>query len=420
MRRALRFLLALGVLFVAATFALQGRWPWERLSDVATTEPILVTSSFRVVQDTLQSGEAVSTLLQREGVRGIDLHALAVSLGFDPRQLQPGLVFSIRRDPATDLATNVVFRPDGDQRLRLIRTSSGEWRGESEPVRWATDTIRCAGQISSTLYDAIDGASCDARLGPADRIKLSYDLADENAWSVDFTRDIQPGDAFVAVVERQTSDEGDVRLGNILASDLTVGGKDIDAYHFTNADGTSAYYDDFGNAVRRAFLKVPLEFRYISSRFSYRMHPILGKWLKHEGIDYAAPTGTPVHATGDGTVDIAGFNGGYGRMIEIRHTNGISTRYGHLSGIAAGVRVGTRVTQGEVIGYVGMTGLATGPHLHYEFRVNGVALDPATVKSESGPPLPGDERTRFMQLRSALAALLHPGGNGVSAALADE
>ncbi len=107
-------------------------------------------------------------------------------------------------------------------------------------------------------------------------------------------------------------------------------------------------------------------------------------------------------------------------MIEIRHANGISTRYGHLSGIASGISVGTRVTQGEVIGYVGMTGLATGPHLHYEFRVDGVARDPATVKSESGPPLPGDERTRFMQVRSALATLLHPGGNGVSAALSDE
>ncbi len=137
MQRALRFLLALGVLAVAAVFAAQGRWPWERLSDVATTRPILVTSAFRIVEDTLQQGEAVSTLLQREGVRGIDLHALAVSLGFDPRQLRPGLVFSIQRDPSTDQPTNVEFRPDQDQRLRLIRTSSGDWRGEAVPVRWS-------------------------------------------------------------------------------------------------------------------------------------------------------------------------------------------------------------------------------------------------------------------------------------------
>jgi murein DD-endopeptidase MepM/ murein hydrolase activator NlpD len=420
MRRSYGYLAALGAVFAVAGSSVQGRLPWERLSDVATTAPIIVSSTFQVVSDTLHAGEAVSTLLERDGVHGADIHALASSLGFDPRQLRPGLVFSILRDPETLEARNVEFRPDADQRLQLIRAANGVWRGEAVPIRWRTDTIRCAGVIQQTLYDAIDGGSCDSRLDEGDRIKLSYELADENAWSIDFTRDIQTGDAFVAIVERQVSDEGDVRLGNILASDLTVGGKDIDAYRFSNDDGGAAYYDDAGNAVRRAFLKVPLEFRYISSRFSYRLHPILGKWMKHQGIDYAAPTGTPVHATGDGVVTIAGFNGGYGRMIEIRHANGITTRYGHLSHIETGIRRGTRVTQGEVIGRVGMTGLATGPHLHYEFRVDGVARDPATVKSKAGPPLPATERQRFMQLRGALAAMLHPGGSGTAAALADE
>ncbi|HEX3926509.1 MAG TPA: M23 family metallopeptidase, partial [Gemmatimonadales bacterium] len=242
-----------------------------------------------------------------------------------------------------------------------------------------------------------------------ERIKLTYELADVNEWSVDFTRDVQPGDRFVAVVERQISEDGEVRLGAVLASDLSIGHKSLQAYRYTHTDGSSDFYDGSGNAVRRAFLKVPVAFRYISSPFSFRVHPILGTWLKHQGTDYAAPMGTPVRAAGTGVVTIAGWHGDYGNMIEIRHTNGITTRYGHLSHIEANIKPGVHVAQSDVIGEVGMTGMATGPHLHYEFRVDGVARDPESVKTESGPPLPNAERGDFQRQRAILAALLNPG-----------
>src|SRR5262249_5162879 len=157
-------------------------------------------------------------------------------------------------------------------------------------------------------------------------------------------------------------------------------------------NGEKSYYDDEGHSLKRAFLLAPVDFRYISSQFSRsRFHPIIGIWRKHEGTDFAADRGTPVRASGNGVIAFAGWSGGYGNMVEIKHQNGITTRYGHLRKIEPGIRAGTKVSQGQKVGEVGMTGLATGPHLHYEFRVNGVARDPRSFKSGTGSPLPTNQ-----------------------------
>jgi murein DD-endopeptidase MepM/ murein hydrolase activator NlpD len=206
-------------------------------------------------------------------------------------------------------------------------------------------------------------------------------------WQLDFSRDLQPGDAFQVVLERLTSEEGEMRVGGVLAADLEVNGRPVSAFRFTE-DGKPGFFDAAGLSLRRAFLRAPVEFRRVSSRFNRsRVHPILGYARRHEGTDYAAASGTPVMSAGDGTVVSAGWSGGYGTMVVVRHSNGITTRYGHLRGLAGGVRAGARVSQGQVIGYVGSTGLATGAHLHYEFRVNGVARDPSRVDLGSGAPI---------------------------------
>jgi murein DD-endopeptidase MepM/ murein hydrolase activator NlpD len=238
---------------------------------------------------------------------------------------------------------------------------------------------------------------------------LAWELADVYAWQVDFTRDIQPGDRFQVVFERRVSEDGEVRLGQVLAADLTISGKSLTAFRYGGGEGRGAlYYDAEGNSLRRAFLRAPVEFRRISSRFaSARFHPVLGLIRRHEGTDYAAAPGTPVMAAGDGIVVRAGRAGGYGNLIEVRHLNGITTRYGHLRGFARGIRGGVRVAQGQTIGYVGSTGLATGPHLHYEFRVNGVAKDARRVQLGNGTPLAADDRPAFEQERNRLLILLH-------------
>ncbi len=410
LRRIPRFPFALAVLAAAAFFAIRGDWPWQRLSGVPTALPIGVTDPFRVVNDTLHSGESVSTLFARQGVSGFDFDALAGLLRFDPRRLRAGLVFSVHKDVTTDQPTRIELRPDDSQRLRFTRTSNGGWTGQSLPIHWTTDTIRISGVIETSLTEAADRAISEATLDRDARTQFVDELADVFEWSVDFSRDPQPGDPFTAVVERLVSEDGEVRFGRVLAGQASIGGHDLQAFRYLPASGRSGYYDADGKALRREFLAAPLQFRYITSGVTgRRYHPVLKSWRRHEGIDYSANAGTPVRATANGVVLRAGRNGGYGNMVEIRHRNGIITRYAHLRSIAAGIRPGRSVTQSELIGQVGTTGLSTAPHLHYEFRVNGVARDPRTMKFETGEPLATGDLPGFREQRNLLLELLGPG-----------
>jgi murein DD-endopeptidase MepM/ murein hydrolase activator NlpD len=397
------------ILATAALFAARGEWPWQRLSDVPTAGPIVVSSPFRVVRDTLHKGETVGTVLARHGVVGLDLSRLATALSFDPRRMRAGQEFAVRRSGVDDEATQIDFRASPNERLQFIRTASGDWRGEAVPIRWTTDTIRLGASIQTNLFSAIDTEVSDATLDRQERANVVYALADVFSYSVDFSRDIQPGDQFTAVVERRTSEEGETRFGRVLAGELSVSGKTINAFSYRNG-GQYAFYDGEGNALKRAFLAAPVDFRYISSGLSRgRFHPVLGVFRKHEGIDYAANTGTPVRAASEGTIVRAGWAGGYGRLVEIRHRNGITTRYAHLSAISGKSRPGARVAQGDVIGNVGSSGLSSGPHLHYEFRVNGAPRDPRGFKMETGAPLPKGDLVAFRQERDRLRALLGTG-----------
>ncbi len=415
---SLRTLVGLGVIGAAAWFTLSDEWPFRRLDSVATTRPIVVTFPFHVVTDTLHPGENLATVLGRQGVTGLNLQTLAAALSFDPRKIRSGLVFSVHRDGITDEATQIEFRPSPEQRLQFIRTSTG-WTGRAVPIQWRVDTARIAAGITSSLYEAFDRETSDAKLDRIERLKLVNALAEIHEWSIDFSRDIQTGDQFAAVYERLISEEGDVRLSRVLASSLTNNGKEFTAFHHVSPEGRDVYYDTDGRALRRAFLMAPLEFKaVVTSNFSSaRFHPILGRMRKHEGTDYAAPRGTRVRATADGVVTFAGTQGGYGRMVEIRHRNGITTRYAHLNSIS--IRAGARVSQNEGIGTVGATGLATAPHLHYEFRVNGVAKDPRSIRTESGEPLRGTELSSFQASRNMLRGLLYRPGAAPTTSLAD-
>jgi murein DD-endopeptidase MepM/ murein hydrolase activator NlpD len=397
------------VLGASAVFGLSGRWPWPRLSSESVVPVALPTPAinFTEIKDTLRQGETLSDLFGRHQIN-FDFAWLDSTSLLNPRRVRAGLIFSFRRLLGDSAPSHIAVRTSPEQRVVFSRISD-RWSASAQPIQWQTQESRIAGSIENSLYEALDAGVSDEQLDPVNRRRLAWDLADVYAWEVDFTRDIRPGDRFQVVFERMVSEEGEVRIGKVLASDLITSGKSLTAFRFGGGTGRSAlYYDADGGSLRRAFLRAPVEFRRISSNFAgRRYHPVLGRVRRHEGTDYSAAPGTPVMAAGDGVVLRAGRAGGYGNLVELRHLNGITTRYGHLRAFARNIRRGVRVEQGQTIGYVGSTGLATGPHLHYEFRMNGVPKDSRRVKLGSGAPVAARDRAAFEQERDRLLGLLY-------------
>jgi murein DD-endopeptidase MepM/ murein hydrolase activator NlpD len=235
-------------------------------------------------------------------------------------------------------------------------------------------------------------------------------LADIFGGDIDFHRDLRKGDRFSVVYESLTLNGRTVRAGRVLAAEFVNHGKVHRAVWFPGSDAegkkSGGWYAPDGKNLRKAFLRSPLEFSRVSSGFGMRMHPFLQSWRAHKGLDYAAPTGTRVRSVGDGVVDFAGRNGGYGNMVVVRHQGQYSTLYAHLSGFARGLRKGMRVAQGETIGMVGQTGWATGPHLHYEFRIGSEARNPLTIALPAALPVPAHELGAFRAYSEPLATRL--------------
>jgi murein DD-endopeptidase MepM/ murein hydrolase activator NlpD len=397
--------LAGGLCVMATAAALGVRRPWQSSElPIAKAIEVMADMSTEVI-DTLRRGETLSELLARQGILDLDLARLDPAIALDPRRLRAGLVFAFRRPGPGSLPTRITVRATPEQRV-VFQRASGRWGTAVEAIHWRVEPFRIEGAIDNSLYEAIDAQVSDDQLDPGERQRLAWDLADIYAWQVDFTRDIQTGDRFRVVFDRLISEDGEVRFGRVMASDLTMSSKSMTAFRF-DSGGRPTFFDADGKSLRRAFLRAPVQFRRISSTFARaRRHPVLGITRRHQGTDYAASPGTPVMAAGDGVVLRAGRAGGYGNLIELRHRNGITTRYGHLRGFARGVRSGARVEQGRIIGYVGSTGLASGPHLHYEFRVNGVAKDSRRVELGNGAPIRDALRPDFTRERDRLLQLL--------------
>jgi murein DD-endopeptidase MepM/ murein hydrolase activator NlpD len=367
--------------------------------------------------DTLKYGEPLARLLERGGVPKQDAAAVIRAAPIDERRIPGGMPVRFRSPAHPDSSpSEIVLHLAIDRFVRLSRSATG-WSGALERMPWTTDTIVVAGPIRTTLYDAVrDGAG--GALPMRARVELAWTLADIFEYRVDMSRDLQPGDAFRALVERSSTSSGAVRLDKVLAASFDLSGKRLAAVRFSSARISGAYFDETGKSMRAAFLRAPLEFRRISSRFGLRRHPILGIWKRHRGTDYAAASGTPVRSVGDGVVIRAGWAGGYGRVLEIRHHGGIVSRYAHLRGFARGVRRGARVTIAQTVAYVGSTGLSTAPHLHFEVLVGGVQRDPRVALTQRGGlPVPAGERGRFDATRTQLLAALDgtPGTEAVAA-----
>lgn len=371
--------------------------------------------SLKLEFDTLQRGESLGALLSRGGLSNDAVtKALkaASSASLDERHIPAGMPVTFKSGAADSVPSEVTLQLSTDHLLRLQRTGE-DWVATHERLPWKTDTIAVGGTISSNLYQAMD-SSAGNELPAAARQQLAWSLADVYEYRVDMSRDLQPGDHFSVAAERLVAPNGAVRIGKIIAATFNLSGTPITAVRFHSESATGDYFDQFGKSMRAAFLRAPLEFRRISSVFGMREHPILGSWRQHKGTDYAAAAGTPVRAIGDGVVTREGWGSGYGNVLEIRHRNGFVTRYGHLSRFASGVHAGSHVAIGQLVAYVGATGLATGPHLHFEVLVNGQQRDPRkALKSTGGEPVPNGERAAFTQLRDRILAYLQAPLNGV-------
>jgi murein DD-endopeptidase MepM/ murein hydrolase activator NlpD len=266
------------------------------------------------------------------------------------------------------------------------------------------DTLTLSGTIQSSLFSALDKSS-DGSLPRAERAELAFSLADIFEYRVDMSKDLKDGDKFHILVERLQKPNGAIIVNKILGARLALSGTEVEAIRFDSHAASGQYFDGSGKSLRAAFLRAPVAFRRISSIFGGRRHPVLGIWRKHKGTDYAAAMGTPVRAVGDGVVVFAGRKGGYGNVIDIRHRNGFVSRYGHLRSFANGIHRGSHVTIGSTIGAVGMSGLATGPHLHFEILVNGVQRDPKiALQMKGGDPIPSSEKGVFQELRNRTLA----------------
>jgi murein DD-endopeptidase MepM/ murein hydrolase activator NlpD len=321
--------------------------------------------------------------------------------------LRPGDAIKVTH---TDGAIKELVRKVSEtQTLHVVRQDAGfEAKMIDNPVETRVRTATAT--IDSSLFQAAESADI------SDGIALR--LANVFAWDIDFVLDIREGDRFTAVYEQIYQDGKYLRDGEVLAAEFVNNGKVYRAVRFVSEDGSAGYYTPNGLAMRKAFLRAPVEFTRVSSAFNpHRFHPILNTIRGHMGTDYAAPTGTPVHAAGDGRVSFAGWRGGYGNALVLAHGSSVSTLYGHMSRFARNIRVGSHVQQGEVIGFVGMTGLATGPHLHYEYLMNGVHKNPQTVQLPGAEPLHAEALQRF-QLAAAplIAGLSAPSPAAVAAA----
>ena len=355
---------------------------------------------------TVVPGDTLERIFRDEGLAPGELAALRADPDLRRRidRIVPGDELRLRIDDGRLLRFE--RRLSVTETLQAVRAPDGSLRSEIriDPLERGLRTTGAA--IEGSLFRSADLA------GISDA--TAFKIAEIFRWDIDFVLDIRPGDRFDLTYETLSQDGVPVGDGELLAVQFINRGQTYRAVRWTPPGGTPDYFTPDGRSLRKAFLRAPLEFSRVSSRFNlYRRHPILNRMRAHRGVDYAAPIGTPVRAAGGGRVAFVGVKGGYGNVIEIVHPGGVRTVYGHLSRFSRGLRAGTVVEQGRVIGHVGMTGLATGPHLHYEYLQNGVHKDPQKVPLPKAEPIPAQHMAAFR----AYADPLWAGLDGVASAV---
>lgn len=411
--RKTRVMSAAALFLAACAFGAAGMAPLPDSSDVPvksiSQELALPTLSEQIAA--IQ--ESQHAYLREETIRRSDtLAALMIRLGIDDAgagafiksdpvarkflELKPGKLVQAQIGSNGELLQLNMLTSNGrgDQQLQFLtisRDGDGFTARETDVALEKRFEMR-SGEIRTSLFAATDLAEIPD--------SIAVQIVDMFSTDIDFASDLRKGDRFNVVYETFWRDGEQVQTGRVIAGEFVNGSKTYQAIWFDESGNSTqgGYYNPDGKSLKKAFLKSPIEFSRISSGFSMRVHPISGKWKAHKGVDFAAATGTPIRAAGDGVIDFVGPQGGYGNTVVIKHWDKYSTAYAHMSRFGKGIRTGTKVEQGQVIGYVGSTGWSTGPHLHYEFRVNNEARDPMSIDIPNTPPLAREALTRFQQI----------------------
>ncbi|MEI7841663.1 MAG: peptidoglycan DD-metalloendopeptidase family protein [Gallionellaceae bacterium] len=351
----------------------------------------------------VQRGDTVAELLRRLSIED----AAATEYLLKDKAAESLRKLGVGQEVQSEIAADgsllaLRYLNNGGAQVVIDKTDSG-FKTNTFPVQLEQRTFMRTGEIKTSLYAATDAA------GLTDPV--ANQMAEIFGGDIDFHRDLRKGDKFTVVYEMTYSNGQAVRSGRILAAEFVNQGHAYRAVYFQTSNTNGNYYTQEGKSMRKAFLRSPIEFSRVSSGFTTsRFHPVLNKWRAHKGVDYAAPTGTKVKVTADGTVALIGKQSGYGNVVMVNHQGHYTTVYGHLSRFAAGLRVGQRVSQGEIIAYVGMTGLATGPHLHYEFKIDGTQRDPLRVALPDASPVSSAQKSAFLESTRELnerLAMLH-------------
>ena len=384
--------------------------PVKPTSTISNKRPAIPASSktkelqtekfFRTINGRVSPGETFYSVLLNHGFSPPLVARLIETFKpvFDCRNIFPGDSYRLTTDAEGNLV-NLKFQTSPVTIYRLRR--------EGERLIPSKDKItldkriaKISGVIESSLFSAL------SKIGEKDQ--LAIDFADIFAWDIDFRHDLRRGDRFEIIFEKYYKDDSFIHYGKIVAAEYISRGRTLQAVYFKDPDGREDYYSPEGISVRRSFLRAPLRFTRISSGFSHRrFHPILKRPMPHLGIDFAAPIGTPVWSVADGVVTRKGWKNGNGNMVTIRHPNGYETMYNHLSRYGKGLKVGKRVKQKDIIGYVGTTGLSTGPHLDYRMKKNGKFINPLKEKFPAGLPVNKAYRTVFLKVSQQMTALLN-------------
>ncbi|MGE3867434.1 MAG: peptidoglycan DD-metalloendopeptidase family protein [Hyphomonadaceae bacterium] len=401
----------------AGYFALKGQGPngdaaaaLEKASREAEHEAFTTALQTREAETIeVARGESLALVLSRAGAPWADVNAavMAVAQVYNPRQLRPGQNVEVyfRTDGEEARLTGLAFRADAAASVTVGRGADGQFWAREFTTPWAMTVTHIKAKINDSLYQSALAAGASEQEVAA--------LSDVFAYDVDFQRDIQPGDEFELLFDRYVDDDGrTIRTDNLRYAALNTRRGPKAYYYFQGPEEKQgSWYDQSGRSARKSLMKTPIDGARLTSGFGMRLHPILGYSKMHRGVDFGAGTGTPIRAAGDGVVVRASYFGSYGNYVRIRHENRYETAYAHMSRFGAGMRAGARVRQGQIIGFVGSTGRATGPHLHYEVLYKNAQVNPVTLKLATGRNLAGRELDMFKQERDRIDAARNGGAN---------
>jgi murein DD-endopeptidase MepM/ murein hydrolase activator NlpD len=368
----------------------------ERISDSMRRASLVIQKAPKKNYEEIEigRGDTLAGVLQDAGLNSTDSYQAvkALSAQYDPRGVKPGQKLSVHFKPGTTEDergefTKMVIQVDPVKEI-VVSKSGDTFKTAMSEKKLVKNTYAGKAKIETSLYGSAARAGIPSQV-IAEMIRIY-------SWNIDFQRDIQPGDKIEVMYEAEETEDGEyAKFGNVLYANLTVGGREVPIYRYEMADGRIDYFQPDGMSTRKTLMKTPIDGARISSGYGLRRHPVLGYNKMHKGIDFAAPTGTPIYAAGEGVLEYAGRFSSYGNYIRIRHNSKLKTAYAHMHRLAKGMSVGKRVHQGDVIGYVGTTGRSTGPHLHYEVMVNNATVNPRSVTLPTGEQLTGKELQRF-------------------------